>query len=332
MRTQSHKSLQCQVESKRDLYDVDQRPTKLRIQEISQENIPTSMSRSQDNMHDRPRSKMRSPMNRSPSAIDRKNKYFCCQHSRETAKYSSKFDLAASRTRMADERYRQYLPNSDKTRPDHDHRYRSQEVDHRYRSQDVDHREYREYDDRRVVPTRDRRSFGEHRCEQKTSRSFDLHRDYANDERNRRTSRSDSHRRRFEDSRDFRVAQDKRYEESRDLRDSKEKKFDERREKYYDEKYRRESKERHHSNLPSRDRRSRRNLDRCDRNSTVSRDDDYNRERDRYSDRERDSGLSVADGDTSTISGRSNYLKVVKVRTLIIAMCIITVSDYLFEK
>lgn len=317
MRTQSHKSLQCEVESKRDLYDVDQRPTKLRNQEDSQDNIPTSMSRSQDNMHERLRSKARSPLNRSPSAIERKDKYFCCQN----AKYASRFDLAMSRTRMAEERYRQCLSNSDKARPDQDHRYRGQDVDHRYRG-DVDHREYRDYEDRRVVPTRDRRNYGEHRCEQKTSRSFDVHRDYTIDERNRRTSRSDSHRRRFEDSRDLRISQDKRYEESRDLRDSREKKFDDRRDKYYDEKYGRESKERHHSNLPSRDRRSRRNLDRCDRNSTVSRDDDYNRERDRYSDRERDSGLSVADGDTSTVSGRSNYLKVVKVRTLIISVFI----------
>lgn len=320
MRTQSHKSLQCEVESKRDLYDVDQRPTKLRNQEISQDNIPASMSRSQNNIHERSRSKVRSP-NRSPSAIERKNKYLYSQYSHENAKYSSKFDLAVSRTRMADERYRQYQPNSDK-RPDHDHdhRYRGQEVDHRYRSQDMDQREYREYDDRRIVPTRDKRSYGEHRCEQKTSRSFDVHRDYINDERNRRTTRSDSHRRRFEDPRDLRIPQDKRYEELRDLRDSREKKLDDRREKYYDEKYRRESKERLHSTLPIRDRRSRRNLDRCDRNSTISRDDDYNRDRDRYSDRERDSGLSVADGDTSTISGRSNYLKVVKVRTLIICV------------
>lgn len=260
---------------------------------------------------------MRSPINRSPSAAERKDKYFCCQYPRENAKYSSKFDLAMSRTRMADERYRQYLANPDKTRPDHDHehRYRGQEIDHRYRSQDIDHREYREYEERRI---KDRRNCGEHRCEQKTSRSFDMHRDYVNDERNRRTSRSDSHRQRFEDSRDFRIPQDKRYEEPRDFRDSREKKFDDHREKYYDEKYGRDSKERHHSNLPSRDRRSRRNLERCERNSVISRDDDYNRERDRYSDRERDSGLSVADGDTSTISGRSNYLKVVKVRMLTI--------------
>lgn len=321
MRTQSHKSLQCEVQSKSNLYDFDHRPTKLWNHEISQDNIPTSMSRSQDNIHERPRSNMRHSINRSPSAIERKDKYFYSQYPRENAKYSSKFDLAMSRTRMEDERYRQYIANPEKTRPDHDHehRYRDQEVDHRYRVPDVDHRECREYDDRRIVPTRDRRNFGEHRCEQKTSRSFDMHRDYVNDERNRRTARSDSHRRRFEDSRDLRVTQDKRYEEPRDFRDSREKKIDDCREKYCDEKFCRESKERHHSNLPSRDRRSRRNLDRCDRNSVVSRDD-YNRERDRYSDRERDSGLSVADGDTSTVSGRSNYLKIVKVRTLAISI------------
>ncbi|XP_026332228.1 cyclin-dependent kinase 12-like isoform X2 [Hyposmocoma kahamanoa] len=314
MRTQSHKSLQCEVQPKRDVYDIDQRPTKLRNQEILQDNIPTSMSRSQDNIHERPRSNKRSPISRSPSAVERKDKYFSGQYLRENAKYSSKFDLAMSRTRMADERYRQYLANPDKTRPDHDyeHRYRGQDFDHRYRVQDVDRRECREYDDRRIVPTRDRRNYGEHHCEQKTSRSFDMHRDYVNDERNRRTSRSDSHRRRFEDSRDLRVQQDKRYEEPREFRDSREKKFDDHREKYCDAKYGHEFKERHHSNVPSRDRRSRRNVDRCDRNSVVSRDDDYNRERDRYSDREKDSGLSVADGDTSTVSGRSNYLKVVK--------------------
>lgn len=58
---------------------------------------------------------------------------------------------------------------------------------------------------------------------------------------------------------------------------------------------------------------SRRNLDsRLERNSVVSRDDFY-KERDRYSERERDSGLSLADGDTSVISAKSNYLRSVKV-------------------
>lgn len=300
MRTQSHKSLQCEVESRRDLYDVDERPTKLQNQELSTDNILASMSRSQDNIHERRlRSKRRSPIDRSPSTIDRRNKYCSCQYPRGTSKYPSKFDLAMSRTRMTDDRYRQYIPNPDLGRPEYD--------------QDL--REYRDFDDRRVVPTRDRRNYNEHRCEQKTSRSFDVHRDYVNDERNRRTSRSDSHRRRLEDCRDLREPRDKRYEDLRDLREAKEKKFDDRREKYFDENYERQLKDRHHSNLPSRDQRSRRTLDRCDRNSMVSRDDDYIRERDRYSERERDSGLSVADGDTSTISGRSNYLKVVKVRT-----------------
>lgn len=308
MRTQSHKSLQCEVESKRDLYDVDERPTKLRNQDVSQENILTTMSRSHDNIHQRLRSKGRSPIDRSPSAIEPKNKYYCCQYPRGTTKYPSKFDLAMSRTRMADERCRQYIPSPDLGRPEYYHR-----------GQELDHREYRDYDNRGGLSTRDRRNYGEHRCEQKTSRSFDVHRDYINDERNRRTSRSDSHRRRFEDCRDLREPRDKRYEGPRDFRDSREKKFDDRREKYYDEKYERESKERYHSNLPSRDRRSRRNLDHCDRNSNVSRDDDFNRERDQYSERERDSGLSVADGDTSTVSGRSNYLKVVKVRTIVYA-------------
>ncbi|KOB70600.1 Uncharacterized protein OBRU01_11970, partial [Operophtera brumata] len=108
-------------------------------------------------------------------------------------------------------------------------------------------------------------------CEQKTSRSFDINRESFVDDRCKRTVRSDT--------------KDKRYY-----------------------KYCNKPREALERNIASKD--FRRSIDRCDRNSIVSREDEY-RDRDKYSERERDSGLSVAD-ETSTVSGRSNYLKAVK--------------------
>lgn len=179
-----------------------------------------------------------------------------------------------TRSRMRnidDERYPDYPPENI-PRNHLDHSYRSRVPDNRdYRDNDRDFAREKHYDN-------DKKKF----YEQKTSRSFDVHRDgYPDDEKFcRRTARSDN---------------------------NKEKQYDERN-KYYDEKPV-DVRERY---LPTKDRRVKRNSDRFERNSIASRDDDY-RERDRYSERERDSGLSVADGEISTVSGKSNCLKVVKV-------------------
>lgn len=156
-------------------------------------------------------------------------------------------------------------------------------LDQSYRSRCPDNREYREYD-RDYAKEKHYDSEKRRYYDQKTSRSYDVQRDgYPDDDKFcRRTARSD-----------------------------KEKHFDDR-DKYSDEKHC-EPRDRY---APSKDRRSKKNVDRFDRNSVVSKDDDY-RDRDRYSERERDSGLSVADGETSTISGKSNCLKVVKVSSTI---------------
>lgn len=176
-------------------------------------------------------------------------------YEKETPKYASKMDI--NRRRHEEDRYREYQPEAIPSRISMGH----------YRDRP---RDYRDYDrvDRRYEE--DKRRY----CEQKTSRSFDVHRESFVDERCKRTVRSDT--------------KDKRYDD-----------------KYYDKP--REALER---NIAIKD--LGRGIDRCDRNSIVSREDEF-RERDKYSERERDSGLSVADGETSTLSGRSNYLKVVKV-------------------
>lgn len=122
--------------------------------------------------------------------------------------------------------------------------------------------------------------------EQKASRSFYIRREgYADEEKCLRTPRGD-------------CVKERRYGE-------KEKRCD----KYHHDKT--EVRDRFNT---SRKDRSRKNTERFEKNSIASKDEGYrNKDKDTYSERERDSGLSVADGETSTISGRSNYLRVVKV-------------------
>lgn len=210
-------------------------------------------------------------------------------YEKDIPKYTSKLDIARSRMRHLEDsypdRYPEYPPVPVPTRSCVDP-YRTRPPDYR----DYDREMRRQYED-------EKKKY----YEQKTSRSFEVHRDGYDDNRNgRRTARSDCNRIRRCDERD------KRY-------DDVAKYYDEKPRKYYDEK---PLDPRPRNRSTSKDRRWRRNVDRCDRNSVVSREDDYrdrDRDRDRYSERERDSGMSVADGETSTISGRSNYLKVVKV-------------------
>lgn len=183
-----------------------------------------------------------------------------------------------------------YRPHEPDPR-DYDERRDSRTYDDRRRHCESDRRPERDYDDKRVSRKYDDRR---RTCEQKTSRSFEMRRDGCVEDGSyyRKTARSDGIKDKTLDDRDYR---DRRYYDRIN------------REKFDD-------KERHRNfgNLPSKDHRSKRNLERLDRMSVVSRDDDY-KDRERYSERERDSGLSVADGETSTVSERSNYLRVVKV-------------------
>lgn len=198
--------------------------------------------------------------------MDKSDKYICSQPADRDANYVGK-DYRNS----SDERYREFPLNGAPTR--HCINQYCRPPDYRdYRDLERDPR--RHYDD-------DRKYF-----EQKTSRSFDIHREgYPDDDKcYRRTARSDN-------------VKDKRYSEQRERRYGE-------REKYSDER-RLGTRESY-----AKDKRSRRNLERYDRISIASREDDY---RERYSERERDSGLSVADGETSTVSERSNCLRVVKV-------------------
>ena len=201
-------------------------------------------------------------------------------------KYPSKLDIVRSKMRqLDDERYPEYPPATVPTRSCVDP----------FRTRPPD---YRDYD-------RERRNYDEEKKryyeQQRTSRSFDVQREGYDDERNcRRTARSDTNRLKRYDERD------KRYDDAP-------KYYDEKPGKYYDDK---PVEPRPRNEVSSKDRRWKRHVERCDRVSMASREDEYRereRERDRYSERERDSVMSVADGDTSTISGRSNYLKVVKV-------------------
>lgn len=182
-------------------------------------------------------------------------------------KYSSKIDMNQSRVivnRMhEDERYHGYHPPDNVATRTCIGSYRD-----RHRDQDYRENERKQYED-------NRRKY----IEQKTSRSFEVHRDGYEDERCRRTSRSDT--------------KDKRYDD-----------------KYYEK----PAEVQRHALKD----RARRHVDRYERNSVASREDEF-RERDRYSERERDSGLSVADGETSTISGRtgrSHYMRAVKVKLI----------------
>ncbi|XP_022815232.1 zinc finger CCCH domain-containing protein 13-like [Spodoptera litura] len=286
-RTQSHKSLQCEVIDRRDTYELERQPVRL-SQGKSRELVATSRIRSQENFSCR----LRSHDKITVMCDERGKQEKClCYYDKDSPKYPSKLDISRSRIRPGeDERYRDYPPVTVPTRSCLDP-CRGRAPDGRdYRDYDRDFRG-RHYDD-------DRRRY----FEQKTSRSFDVHREGYEEDRNcRRTARSDTLKdRRYEE-------RDKRYEEMG---------------KYYDEKG---ADLRDRQNVSSKDRRYRRNVERFERNSVASREEDYRerdrdrererereRERDRYSEKERDSGLSVADGETSTMSGRSNCLKVVK--------------------
>ncbi|KAJ8711827.1 hypothetical protein PYW08_008781 [Mythimna loreyi] len=281
-RTHSHKSLQCEVIAKRsEAYETD-RPVKL-SHEQSREKVGVSRIRSQENFSGKTRTRENSKI-LIPNEVDRvllDRPYY----EKDIPKFVSKLEIARSRMRHAeDDRFPEYPPAPVPTRSCVDP-YRARPPDYR----DYDREMRRHYEEDRK------------RYEQRTSRSFDVHREGYDDERNcRRTARSDTNRiRRYEE-------RDKRYDEVG-------KYYDEKPVKYYDDK----PMEPRPRNNASKDRRWRRNLERCDRNSVASREDDYRdkdreRERDRYSERERDSGMSVADGETSTVSGKSNYLKVVK--------------------
>lgn len=258
--------------SGRDSYDVDHHPVRLRSHEHSRETV--SKSRSQENCRGRVYSHERIPTN---FRVE-KDKCNCC-YDKDVTKYSSKLNMTRSKMRnVDDDRYPDYPPENIIPR---------NHLDHEYRPRPPDNRDYRDYD-RDFAREKHYENEKRRYCEQKTSRSFEVPREYHDDDKYcKRTARSDN---------------------------NKEKHFDAR-DKYYEEKHI-DSRDRY---LLNKDRRVKRNVDRFDRNSVASRDDDYkerDRDRDRYSERERDSGLSVADGETSTISGKSNYLRVVKVSIL----------------
>lgn len=209
-----------------------------------------------------------------PVAYD---KCACC-YDKGIGHYPSKLDVR-SRVREAEgDRYREHPPVETRSRMDtRESRHR---LDYIYRDED---RREKHYEDRK-------RPHEYLKVHEKASRNFDVHRDVYEDDRfYRRPNRSELKDKRFEDFRD------KRFEER-----EREKKYIEHKDKYYEDSPRYAVKEK---------RRHRRGYDsRFERLSMGSRDDV-----DRLSERERDSGLSVAD-EASTLSGRSNYLKVVKVR------------------
>ncbi|XP_031770567.2 uncharacterized protein LOC113520229 isoform X2 [Galleria mellonella] len=275
--TQSHKSLQCEVVSRRNSCDVNQQPIRLRSHEHSRENV--SKMRSQENFRGRVHSHDKIPTNQLHRS-EKQEKCACASHYDKDPHFASKLDLNASRIHnVVDDRYREYPSNAAPTRNG---------INHSYRPPPIEHRSYRDYE-RDTMASRHcyddkRRSF-----EQKTSRSFDVHKEvYPDDDKYcRRTTRSDANK-------------EKRYDDQKDRR------YDER-DKYFNDRHL----ERDRFHMSSKDKRSRRHMERLERNSFASREDDY-RDRDRYSEHGRDSGLSVADGETSTISGRSNYLRVVK--------------------
>lgn len=275
------------------MHDVDQRPVKLRSHENSRELIPSTRIRSQENCRERVRSRDHVGVSHSHMQTVLKDKCgYYDPYDKEDMRYGSKIDVGRSRTQTNEDRYRDYTPRAAPTKSFLDNSYRRNES-----------RDYRAYDEPRE-PAR-RRNYDEEKrryFDQKTSRSYDVHREgYADEERVRRSARSDVHKeKRYDDRRYDDRDGDKRYQEIQQ------------RDKYYDDKPM-DARDRHCNNIATKERRCRRNLERFDRISVISKDDDY-RDKDMYSERERDSGLSVADGETSTVSGRSNYLRVVKVR------------------
>ncbi|XP_045504294.1 uncharacterized protein LOC123700955 [Colias croceus] len=273
-RTQSHKSLQCEVVSRRDSYNAGNRPVRLPSREQSRDVSP-SCTRSYDNFQTRIRS-------RDNIATSRRDKCACCPvYDKEMPRYSSKMEVERIKP-YEDDKYRDYGPECIPARST---------LDEFYKSRAPVRRDYKDYDDRdlRSRYYDDRRRY----CEQKASRSFEIRKNVNDDEKYRRTTRSDGVKEKDYDDRSYRN-----------------RRLDDRihRDRYYDEK---EARERSFAQVSGKDRRLRRNGEGFDRSSIASREEDY-KDRERYSERERDSGLSVADGETSTISGRSNYLRVVK--------------------
>lgn len=259
--------------SRRDLLEDTQRPERLHSRNYSRDNLSPSRIRS----HEHVRSRNRSQDTIAVPIDDRKEKCVCCDpYDKQIPKYSSKMNIETKH--YEEDRFRCYPPDISPTKSC---------VNGKYRSSVPERRDIRAYDER-IRKYDDRRQ----QCEHKASRSFDMQREpYTEDRHYRRTARSDGIKDTSYDDREY---IERRYEDRKI------------REKYYDK----DIPERNFSHLPSKEHRSRRNLEKFERASVVSRDEDY---RDRYSERERDSGLSVADGETSTISGRSNYLRVVKV-------------------
>ncbi|CAG5014587.1 unnamed protein product [Parnassius apollo] len=273
-RAHSHKSLQCEVVPRRDSYDADRCPTKVYNQ---RESTAPSRIRSQENFRSAVRVRDSCTV---PEQIEHQNsieKCVCCSFQNRNQKRESKLEVIKSRPHVIDDRYHTYTQDDTPT---------GSCIDARYGIRRHEQKEFKDYVDKRE-PVRnkyidDRRKY----CEQRTSRSFEIQREYVDDIR--RTSRSDPHK-----DKHFEVQRNRRYGERN-------------RERYYDDKL-----------LEHRDRtyglehkeKSRRNLEQFDRNSVVSRDVD---DRDRYSEKERDSGLSGPDGETSTMSGRSTYMRVVK--------------------
>ncbi|KAG7309113.1 hypothetical protein JYU34_005033 [Plutella xylostella] len=221
--------------------EIDQRPTKLRSPAHSREESPASRVRSHMTIHQRP---------------DRSQP----ERYKDPSRHPSKQDMRRrDEYPILDPRRSRIEVNNLSTRGRHSPEYC-------YRDYDREHRHYEEDKKRQ--------------CEQKTSRSFDIHRERYEGDNVRRTFRSD----------------DKNYE-------CRHRRFHERGGKKF------EDRERFYEDRPREDKgRGKRNVDHhLDRLSVASRDDDY---RERLSERERDSG-SVADG-ASTVSDRSNYLKFVK--------------------
>ncbi|CAK1594011.1 unnamed protein product [Parnassius mnemosyne] len=275
-RAHSHKSLQCEVMPRRDSYDPDRYPSKVHNQ---RENTSPSRIRSQENFRSPVRVRDSCTV---PERIEHKNsteKCVCCSSQNRNHKCESKLEVTKSRPHVIDDRYHAYAPDDTPT---------GSCIDTRYGIRRHEQREFKDYVDRRE-PVRDKYIDDRRKCcEQRTSRSFEIQREYVDDIR--RTSRSDPHK-----DKHFEVQRNRRYGERN-------------RDRYYDEKL---------LGIEPRDRtyglahkeKSRRNLEQFDRNSVVSRDVD---DRDRYSEKERDSGLSGPDGETSTMSGRSTYMRVVK--------------------
>ncbi|XP_063621815.1 uncharacterized protein LOC134793745 [Cydia splendana] len=316
----SHKSLQCEGVSRPTCNDVDHHPVKLTSHENSQGNIPLSLARSQEDYSGRIRSRDNVATSRSQLAQARGRSSYCVPYDKENAigeqqrhreQYASKLDISGSKMHtLADDRRREYAPKPAPTRSVLNQSYRGYREHHPNRDplRECDYRrDDREYDrdielnrdyDRVIEPNRERPYEDEKkRLYNQTSRSYDVHRDsYAEDDRQHRTTRSDNPRDRCYDERRYDDRYRKRCEEM------------EKRDKYYEDKPIATRDRNYHMYKESRDRRIKKNLDRFERASVASRDEEY---KERSSERERDSGLSVADGE-STVSARSNYLRLVK--------------------